>query len=339
MNHEPRYENVCSFGALLAAFRKARQAKRGKNGEPAFYLELESNLLDLCDQLKAHAFVPDPYRYFSLHNKKDRVVSVASFRDRVVHHALVAELEPFYEELFIPTSFACRKGMGMHRALKLAYDLCRRHGYFLKLDIRKYFDHISHPLLLEILAEDVHDKEILWLCETLLAHAGVPGVEPSERRGVPIGNLTSQFWANVYLNRLDQAVAGPYPGLPYLRYMDDILVFGTGKEELWAVQRFVDGFVVDRLALELKESATLVAPVSEGIPWLGFRVYPGTVRLDQGSRIRFIRKACGNFRAAANVSHDEMESLVASASSIFGHVRHCDSLMFRRSLLARHGRD
>ncbi len=339
MIHVPRYENVCSFGALLAAFRKARQAKRGKNGEPAFYLELESNLLDLCDQLKTHAFVPDPYRYFSLHNKKDRVVSVASFRDRVVHHALVAELEPLYEEMFIPTSFACRKGLGMHRALKLAHEMCCHHGYFLKLDIRKYFDHISHPVLLKILAEDVHDKDILWLCETLLAHAGVPGVEPSERRGVPIGNLTSQFWTNVYLNRLDHAVARQYPGLPYLRYMDDILVFGTGKEELWRVQKFVDRFVVDKLALELKAPATVVAPVNEGIPWLGFCVYPGTVRLDHGSRTRFLRKARGNFLAAANATDDEMVGVVASAQSIFGHVRHCSSLMFRRSLLARHGRD
>ena len=339
MNHHPRYENVCSFPALLAAFRKARQAKRGKNGEPAFYLDLESNLLDLCDQLKTHAFVPDPYRYFSLHNKKDRVVSVASFRDRVVHHALVAELEPLYEELFIPTSFACRKDLGMHRALKLAHDLCRRHRYFLKLDIRKYFDHISHPVLLEILAADVQDKEILWLCETLLAHAAVPGIATSERRGVPIGNLTSQFWANVYLNRLDLAVARRFPGMPYLRYMDDILIFGSGTEELWSVQRFVDRYVTEKLALELKAPATVVAPVGEGIPWLGFRVYPGTVRLDHGSRTRFLRKACGNFRVAADAQIDEIAGVVASASSIFGHIGHCDSLMFRRSVLARHGLD
>ena len=339
MNHEPRFENVCSFSALHVAFRKARKAKRGKNGEPAFYLELESNLLDLSDQLKTHAFVPEPYRYFSLHNKKDRVVSVASFRDRVVHHALVAELEPLYEKLFVPTSFACRKDLGMHRALKMAHDLCRCHCQFLKLDIRKYFDHISHSVLLKILAEDVCDRDILWLCETLLAHAGVPGIEASERRGVPIGNLTSQFWANVYLNRLDQAFAQQFPGLPYLRYMDDILIFGSGKDELWSAHGFINSYVDLVLALELKASATVVAPATEGIPWLGFRVYPGTVRLDHGSRTRFLRRVRGNFVAAANAMDDEMAAVVASAQSIFGHIAHCDSLMFRRSVLARHGRD
>ncbi len=339
MNHEPQYQNVCSFTALLAAFKKARRAKRGKNGEPAFYLELESNLLDLSDQLNTHAFVPEPYRYFSLHNKKDRVVSVASFRDRVVHHALVAELEPLYEELFVPTSFACRKGLGMHRALKMAHDLCRRHRHFLKLDIRKYFDHISHSVLLKILAEHVCDKDILWLCETLLAHAGVPGIEASERRGVPIGNLTSQFWANVYLNRLDQAFAQKFSGLPYLRYMDDILIFGSDKDELWSAHGFINSYVDLVLALELKASATVVAPVTEGIPWLGFRVYPGTVRLDHGSRTRFLRKVRGNFLAAANAMDDEMAGIVASAQSILGHIGHCNSLMFRRSVLARHGRD
>ncbi len=339
MNNQPRFENVCSFSALHAAFRKARKAKRGKNGEPAFYLELESNLLDLSDQLRTHAFVPEPYRYFSLHNKKDRVVSVASFRDRVVHHALVAELEPLYEQLFIPTSFACRKGLGMHRALDLAHELSRRNGYFLKLDIRKYFDHISHPLLLGILANDVHDERILWLCDVLLANAGVPGVEPTERRGVPIGNLTSQFWANVYLNRLDQAFARQFTGLPYLRYMDDILIFGFDKDELWSAHGFINSYVDLVLALELKASATVVAPVTEGIPWLGFRVYPGTVRLDHGSRTRFLRKVRGNFLAAANAMDDEMAAVVASAQSIFGHIGHCNSLMFRRSVLARHGRD
>ncbi|MBP7382397.1 hypothetical protein KBA39_08385, partial [Myxococcota bacterium] len=165
----PTYENVHSFGALLAAFHKARRAKRGRGDEPGFYLELESNLLSLSDELRTRTFVPDAYRYFSLHNKKDRVVSVASFRDRVVHHALVAELEPFYESRFIPTSFACRKDKGMHRALRLAHHLSRRHGYFLKLDIRKYFDHISHPILLDTLALDVSDDGILWLSRTLLA--------------------------------------------------------------------------------------------------------------------------------------------------------------------------
>ncbi len=324
----PTYENVHSFGALLAAFRKARRAKRGRGDEPVFYLELESNLLALSDALRTRSFVPDAYRYFSLHNRKDRVVSVASFRDRVVHHSLVAELEPFYESRFIPTSFACRKNKGMHRALKLAHVLSRQHRYFLKLDIRKYFDHISHPILLDTLALDVSDDGILWLSRTLLDNARVPDVAPSEHRGVPIGNLTSQFWANVYLNRLDHAVAAAFSGLAYLRYMDDILVFGANTAVLWPVERFASRYVAQELNLEMKDKATVVAPISEGIPWLGFRMFPALVRLDHESKARFLRKMTANADRA--IRYGETDSVVSSAASLCGHVMHCNSLRLRQ---------
>lgn len=331
----PRYGDVCAFQSLLAAYRKARKAKRGKGDEPLFTRDLESNLLDLSDQLGTRTFVPDPYRYFSLHNKKDRVVSVASFRDRVVHHALVAVLEPVYEMTFIPTSFACRKNKGMHRALKLARGLSQKWRYFLKMDIRKYFDHISHPILLDILSRQVDDEGIMWLCDTLLRNARVPEINPAERRGVPIGNLTSQFWANVYLDQLDHAVAACFPGNPYLRYMDDILVFGDGPEDLWPVERATDEFVSGRLALELKTRATEVAPVTEGIPWLGFRVYPGLIRLDHDSRTRFLRKMVTNMKLAEESASSD-EHVVASAASLCGHVVHCDSRHFRQSIICGH---
>lgn len=331
---KPSYNNVCSFDSLLAAFRKARRAKRGKGDEPAFYLDLESNLLNLSSRLENRTFVPDPYRYFCLYNKKDRVVSVASFRDRVVHHALVAELEPTYEQLFIPTSFACRKGKGIHLALRRAQKTSRKYRYFLKLDIRKYFDHVSHPILIETLGRNVVDKDILWLSATLLSNARVPGVDPMECRGVPIGNLTSQFWANVYLDRLDQEVTTTYGSLPYFRYMDDMLFFGDSKTVLWSVRDFVDSFVRSNLMLDLKDEVTMVAPVSEGIPWLGFRVFAGFIRLDHEAKTRFIRKMRANqvFMEKAETVNDD-DRVCASAASLCGHVGHCDSLGFRKSVL------
>ena len=214
------YQRVYCFECLLTAFRKARRAKKGKGGEPLFFLELEGNLLRLSRELEERTYTPDPYRYFHLRTTKDRLVSEASFRDRVVHHALVAALEPTFEELFIDSSYACRKGKGTHLALADAHRLSGEFQYFLKLDFRKYFNCIRHDILLKLLASHVQDEGILWLCERLMAVAAVPDVDPAAKCGLPIGNLTSQFWANVYLNPLDHEVIA-LPGVgACLRYMD-----------------------------------------------------------------------------------------------------------------------
>ena len=268
----PSYRDVYSFRSLLAAFSKARRAKRGKGGEPEFYLDLEKNLLRLSQQLHDRSYRPDPYRYFPLRTPKRRVVSEASFRDRIVHHSLVGSMEPVFERRFIDTSYACRKEKGVHLALKGARTAVRQFPYFLKLDFEKYFDSIRHDVLLDLLRRQVTDAGVLWLCELLMKEAQVPGVEARERRGLPIGNLTSQFWANVYLDPLDHAVCG-LPGVrAYGRYMDDLLMFAEDKPVLWKALDAISDYAQEQLGLQLKGKATVLAPVTEGIPWLGFRV-------------------------------------------------------------------
>jgi hypothetical protein len=331
---QPRFLDVYSFPSLLAAFHRARRAKRGKGQEPAFYLDLEGNLLRLSDELRTRAYRPDPYRYFTLRTTKERVVSEASFRDRIVHHSLVAALEPVFEDRFIETSYACRKGKGTDAALARAQEEARRCHYFLKLDVSKYFDSIRHDVLLELLSQEIEDEGILWLCGVLMRQACVPGVDPDEHRGLPIGNLTSQFWANVYLDPVDHLVVG-LPGVhAYLRYMDDQLLFGDDKEALWAAEEFIRTYAADRLCLTIKDRATVLAPVSEGMPWLGFRVYPGLVRLAQPSKVRFMRKLQTSVdQAAASVLADEGE--VSRSASLCGHVAHANTRSLRRSILAR----
>ena len=142
---------IASFDALLGAFRRARREKRGRGGEPAFAFQIESHLLALGAALRDGSWRPDPYRYFHLRTRKDRIVSEASFRDRVVHHALVAALEPAFEPHFSPFSYACRAGFGQHAALERVRRLARRHAYALRLDVRRYFDHVRHPVLLGLL--------------------------------------------------------------------------------------------------------------------------------------------------------------------------------------------
>ena len=330
----PTFQDVYSFSSLLAAFRKARRAKRGKGGEPEFYLHLEENLLRLSQQLQERSFRPDPYRYFPLRTPKNRVVSEASFRDRIVHHSLVGVLEPVFEARFIETSYACRKEKGVHLALKDAHKAARRFPYFLKLDFEKYFDSIQHDVLLDLLREQVADLGILWLCELLMLEAQVPGVGTAERRGLPVGNLTSQFWANVYLDPLDHVASG-LPGVRgYLRYMDDLLLLSEKKAALWGAFEAVSDFAQQELRLQLKGEATVVAPVTEGIPWLGFRVFPGIVRLKHESKGRFHRKLDASMTAASESLSGEQDE-VARAASLCGHVAHGNTRALRRALIRR----
>ena len=330
----PTYREVYSFPSLLAAFRRARRAKRGKGGEPEFYLHLEENLLRLSEQLRDRTFRPDPYRYFPLRTPKHRVVSEASFRDRIVHHSLVGALEPVFERRFVSMSYACRKDKGLHLALSDAQAATRRFPFFLKLDFEKYFDSIRHDILGELLRCQVSDDGILWLCDVLMREARVPGVEQGERRGLPIGNLSSQFWANVYLDPLDHfALALPGVGAS-LRYMDDLLLLGDDKTSLWRAFEGISDFAQQRLRLQLKTEATMLAPVTEGIPWLGFRVFPGTMRLNHSSKVRFIRKLAASMSAAAESPWEEGEQL-PRAASLCGHVAHANARQLRRSVMRR----
>jgi RNA-directed DNA polymerase len=325
---------IASFQSLLAAFGKARRAKRGKGGEPEFYRDLEANLLRLSADLAAETWRPQPYRFFHIWHGKDRVVSEAAFADRVVHHALVGALEPLFEPGFIDQSYACRTGKGAHAAVDQAHALARSGTYFLKLDIRRYFDHISYAKLLELLAKRVEDPAVLRLCSTIMAGAHLPHLPDSTDRGLPIGNLTSQFWANVYLDPLDHLAEAMLGRGNYLRYMDDMLGFANTKAELWEFLDTAKAVVEGDLHLTLKAQATILGPVTEGIRWLGHRVFPGTIRLDHASRRRFARKLSNS---AQRLEADPDQALVESAraSSLCAHVGHANSLRLRQAILTR----
>jgi len=330
----PNFADIHGFQPLLRAFRRARRAKRGKGGEPAFYRDLEANLLRLSAALAARTWRPAPYRYFTLTNKKRRVVSEAAFPDRVVHHALVAAIEPLWEPHFIDQSYACRKGRGVHAAVRRAAVLSRQHRFYLRLDVNRYFDHVDHAVLLGLLEERNADDGVHWLCRVVLAHAAVPQVPAGARRGIPIGNLTSQFWANVYLDPLDHALVALVGAPRVLRYMDDVLVFADDKATLWEVAQVAGKICRDLLQLTLKRKATVVAPVTEGMPWLGFRVFPGTVRVDRYGRRRYGRRLRASLHRAA-ISPLAEAAEVGRMASAAGHLVHADTLALRRDILSR----
>lgn len=215
------WPRVISFDNLLLAFRKARRGKRRRPSVAGFELNLEKELLDLQRELTSGEYIPGAYRLFTIYERKPRVIAAAPFRDRVVHHALLNIIEPPIDRRFIHNSYACRAGKGTHAAVSRYQGWTKRHAYALKMDIARYFPSIDHGLLKEKLRRYIKDRNVLDLLDRIIDFSPpspddailvyFPGDDlftPTERRtGIPIGNLTSQFFANLYLDDFDHFVA------------------------------------------------------------------------------------------------------------------------------------
>ncbi len=281
------YPQLCSFENLYAAYRAARKGKRGVAPVAAFEREQERELFQLQRELLAETYAPGPYHSFYIHEPKRRLISAAPFRDRVAHHALVHLIEPIWERRFIFDSYANRVGKGTHRALDRCQHFARRYRYALQCDVRQFFPSIDHALLRDTLARQLADQSVMRLCEKILASgvgvlseayemawfSGDDLLAASRPRGLPIGNLTSQFWADVYLNPFDHFVKRELKCQAYLRYVDDFILFADDPGQL----REWRAALIEQLArwrLVLHAQRAQAGPVSEGIPFLGFRVYP-----------------------------------------------------------------
>lgn len=295
--------------------------------------DLEPEVLRLGREIMGGSYRPGAYRTFIISDPKVRQITVAPFRDRVLHHAVCGIMEPHYERLFIHDSYACRRGKGALRALSRAQLMSRRHGYFLKLDVRSFFHSINHDILLALLARRFKDRRLLALLATIIRH---PVPNCADGCGMPIGNLTSQHLANFYLNAVDQYVLNVLKPVGYIRYMDDMVLFADDKEQLWQWHGQVAGFLAEQLRLELKQSATLLAPVGQGLPFLGRRVYPGLVRIRRENlrrslqRWRRRRLACSRGRLAP-------PDLARSESALFAHLAQADSLRLRQHIVTDGG--
>jgi hypothetical protein len=216
-------------------------------------------------------------------------------------------------------------------ALKRCQFFARRYRYSLKCDIQKYFESIDHGVLKDLIRRMIKDAELLGLIDTIIDHA-VPGSDVG--KGLPIGNLTSQHFANAYLGELDHFLKDRLRVPGYLRYMDDFILFSDDKAQLRAWLEDIRRFTAERLKLVLKEKVTRLAPVTEGVPFLGFWVYPGLIRIQRPNLVRFRRK----LRERESWFQDGLISerqLTDSVNSMLAHVSHADSLALRRKELIR----
>lgn len=282
--HGNLFEAFSSFSNLLSAYRKAKKGTRGNQETGNFFLNMEAELFQLQDELLSCNYYPKPYRHFQIYDPKERTISVAAFRDRVVHHALVNVLEPVYEQIFIPHSYATRKGKGTHSAILLARSLTQLNEWFLKSDVDKFFDSIHQEKLVSIISQKIKDKKLMEVTSRILYNGGSGGV------GLPIGNLTSQFFANVYLHELDHFVKHHLKIRFYIRYMDDFVLFNSDKMILKNSLLELEQFLYEKLGLQLKQSATYINRSSNGLTFLGKRIYPHMIRIARPNLIRIKRR-------------------------------------------------
>ncbi|HSF82804.1 MAG TPA: reverse transcriptase/maturase family protein [Anaerolineales bacterium] len=339
------YPQITAFENLRRAFKKAARGKRKRPDVAGFEYRLEANLLALQQDLLAETYTPGAYYSFRIQDPKPRLISAAPFRDRVVHHALCQVIEPLWERRFIHDTYACRVGKGTHAALDRCTEYARRDPYVLKCDIQHFFPRVDHELLYKQFERLIADPRTLRLCRKILdSGAGVhpppgnPVYFPGDDlfaalrpRGLPIGNLTSQFWANVYLNPLDQFIKRQLKCRHYLRYVDDFLLFGGDKSVLHAWREAIIDFLAG-LRLRLHEEQAAVFPVATGIPFLGWRVYPDHRRLKRRNGVAFQRRFARlrqEFRRG-EISYEQMNACV---QSWIAHAAHGDTWGLRRSLL------
>jgi retron-type reverse transcriptase len=275
---------------------------------------------------------------------KERLISAAPYRDRVVHHALCTVIEPLFERGFIHDSYACRIGKGQHRAVECLQSFCRRWPYALKCDIRKFFPSIDHEILKGLIAKRIKDRSVLDLCGKIIdgsnPQGGAATYFPGDdlfaphlrRRGLPIGNLTSQFFANVYLDPLDRFVKEILHVRGYVRYCDDFVLFGNSPRELLAWRERLRGRL-DRLRLELHPAKQHIWRSRDGIDFLGYRVFPFHRRLRRGNEARQRRRLK---RLLADLSRGQVspQMVTQSVKSWVAHALHADAFGLRTRVLS-----
>lgn len=343
------YDKICSFEELYEAHRNARKKKRFRQDVMEFTDRLEENLIQIQNELIWETYNVGRYRQFYVREPKLRLVMALQYRDRIVQWAIYKHLNPFYDKMFIEDSYACRVGKGSHKAIeRMQYwlrQVDRKPGkwYYLKLDISKYFYRVDHAILLEILGRRIKDDKLMKLLDKIVnceeTNFGLPpGVSPSECPtrdwlpdvGMPIGNLTSQLFANIYLNELDQYAKHELGIHYYIRYMDDIIILSDSKKELHQIKADIEQFLNFRLRLSLNKK-TAIRPISTGLEFVGYKMWPTHTKLRKPSSRRILRcfkKVCQLYRAG-ELSRAQFTHTAASYSGV---ISHCNSKGLREKL-------
>ncbi|MEX2405067.1 MAG: reverse transcriptase/maturase family protein [Candidatus Paceibacterota bacterium] len=324
------FHTIASIPALYAAWERARRGKRYRMQVLHFGYNLEDNLVDIRDELHDGTYTHGQYRTFIVRDSKKRLIKAACFRDRVVHNALYYALETIFEPMFIYDSYACREGKGTHVALDRAEHFMHKTEYVLTSDISKYFATINHEILLSLIKHKIRDRRVVDLCRIVIESS----YDLTYGKGIPIGNLTSQLFANIYLNELDQFIKRELKAEYYIRYMDDIVIFSNDKKYLHECSTRMNEFLEEKLKLVMNPRKVAVFPHRTGLDFLGFRLFPHHRLLRRSTVQRFVRRTRAYRKMVAReaMTQDQFDR---SIESWYQYARKGSSWGLRRDLERR----
>ncbi|OPY54720.1 MAG: Reverse transcriptase (RNA-dependent DNA polymerase) [Methanosaeta sp. PtaU1.Bin060] len=324
--HGNLFEKITDVDNIYLAYRKARKGKSWQNTISRFDDDLDENIFNIRDSLIEKTFTTSPYTEKMIYEPKQRIIYKLPFNpDRIVQHALMNALEPIWNSLFIHDSYSCRKGKGIHAGSRRTMDFIRAAGagaYCLKMDIHKFYPSIDHDILFKIVQRKIKCPDTLWLLEDIIY--SIPG-----GKNVPIGNYTSQWLGNLYLNELDQYLKHKHKIKHYIRYCDDFILLNQDKKFLRRMAEVIEVFLADRLGL--RPSKNDLFPVRQGIDFLGYRHFPDhiLVRKSTSKRIKRRMRDLPSQLARGEITADQYRSSIASTE---GWLLWANSYNFKRSL-------
>lgn len=332
------FESMTSPEHLFAAWDIFKSDKRGKTDVMEFEKDVEQHIFQLHRDLRSKTYKHGPYTGFYITDPKRRHIHKATVRDRVLHHAIFKALNPIFEPGFIADSFSCRIGKGTHKGVERVAQMLRtvsrnstRECYALKCDIRKFFDSIDHEILLETLARRIKDQDMLWLVQEIVTSFSAGQRDLFHARGVPIGNLTSQLFANVYMNEFDQFVKHELRVRHYARYTDDFVIVSVDKAKLEKFITPIEYFLQEKLQLELHPHKVEIIKYRKGVDFLGYVQFPHYRLLRDRSKQRMMQKIK---KAATLYRRGEIEAgrLDATLQSYLGVLSHADAHRLSESI-------
>ncbi len=336
MAHRDLWKELCSYDNLFLAYRKARKHKTLKPYVQEFEKDLTKNLLQLQAELQLKAYRPKPLETFIIRDPKTRKISKSHFRDRVIHHALCSIIEPIFDRMFIYDSYANRLNKGTLKAIE-RFDYFKRKisknnasiAYILKADIKHYFETVNHKILRGIICKRIKDKNILWLVRVILENHKTE----TSGRGMPLGNLTSQFFANVYLNNLDQYVKNRLKARYYIRYVDDFVILSDSKKELEFYKKKLDEFLEKELDIALHPEKTKILELNAGLGFLGLRIFPRH-KLLKKSNIRKFRNKLSKLEEQYDNKQIDYDKVYDAIEGWVAYSKTADTYNLRRKILS-----
>ena len=333
------FNRVIGLNNLISSWREFRIGKKNKEDVLLFERNLEDNIWGLRDELASKTYKHGGYSSFFVQDPKVRHIHKASVRDRVVHHATVRHLTPIFEPMFISDSYSCRVGKGsyagINRFIAYARKVSKNHTqpcWVLKCDVRKFFASVDQKVLLDILFRQLRTKNMQWLLrEIISSFRSDRTVNPNELKGIPIGNLTSQLFANVYLNELDQFVKHHLKERHYIRYADDFVILHTQRDHCFEVVEKINVFLRDTLKLELHPNKIFVRKFSQGVDFLGYVCFPDFIIPRHKTKDRIFKRIHEKIQLykSGKTSEDSLEHTI---QSYFGVLCHSNSFEVQQDL-------